>query len=207
MSIWDCRVNSQFIAAADCGCSFAKRWSSFLIKMEKSKDDFSNKVAFLDRDGVINVKLPEGKYVTKWSEFRFLNGAIEGIKLLNKAGYKIIIITNQRGIAKGIMSESSLKKLHQHMIKKVVDSGGRVEAIYYCPHQAGECNCRKPKIGMFLEAEKYLKIDKKKSFMIGDSESDVEAGRNYGVKSYLLKKPNNLENMVEKILTWQKNEI
>lgn len=175
--------------------------------MEKSKDDFSNKVAFLDRDGVINVKLPEGKYVTKWSEFRFLNGAIEGIKLLNKAGYKIIIITNQRGIAKGIMSESSLKKLHQHMIKKVVDSGGRVEAIYYCPHQAGECNCRKPKIGMFLEAEKYLKIDKKKSFMIGDSESDVEAGRNYGVKSYLLKKPNNLENMVEKILTWQKNEI
>ncbi len=175
-----------------------------VIKM-KNKIGFQlDKIAFLDRDGVVNVKMPDGCYVTNWSEFKFLDGAISGIKLLNDFGYKIIIVTNQRCIAKKIMTEYELNQIHQKMIEVVAASGGEIETIYYCPHDIGECQCRKPNAGLFLQAEKVFAVDKAKSFMIGDSISDVEAGRKYGIQSYLLKNPENLESLTRKILKLNK---
>lgn len=163
-----------------------------------------DKIAFLDRDGVINVKMPEGCYVTQWNQFEFLAGAIEGIKLLNDCGYKVIIVTNQRGIARKIMTETDLEQIHQKMIESIVDSGGKIEAVYYCPHDVGKCNCRKPDIGLFLQAEAVYKVDKIDSFMIGDSLSDIEAGKKYGIQSCLLKDKDNLESCVRKILKFDK---
>lgn len=144
--------------------------------------------------------MPEGCYVTNWNEFKFKNGAIEGIQLLNKFGYKIIVVTNQRGIAKKIMTEYELNQIHQEMLNTITFLGGEIEAVYYCPHDKGECNCRKPEIGMFLRAEEAYGIDKENSFMIGDALSDIEAGGKYGIRSYLLKPSENLEFCVKKIL-------
>ena len=152
------------------------------------------KCVFLDRDGVINKKAPEGDYIKNWNEFRFLPGAKEAIKRLNKAGFLIIIITNQRGVAKGLMTEEDLKDIHTKMIEELKESWAKVDGIYYCPHEEKDnCNCRKPKIGMFLEAVKDfkdvgIKINLNESYIIGDSEKDIIAGKTIGLKTIKLGK-------------------
>lgn len=166
-----------------------------------------DKIAFLDRDGVINVKMPEGCYVTQWNQFEFLAGAIAGIKLLNDCGYKVIVVTNQRGIARKIMTEVDLEQIHHKMIESIEKSGGKIEAIYYCPHDVGQCNCRKPDIGLFLQVEAVYRVDMIDSFMIGDSLSDIEAGKKYGIQSYLLKDKDNLESCVRKILDFNNSGV
>jgi len=146
-----------------------------------------NKSVFLDRDGVINLKSPEGDYIKKWDEFRFLPGVIEALGRLNQAGYLIMIITNQRGIAKGLMTEEDLKEIHAKMSEEIKKSGTKIDGIYYCPHsEEDHCNCRKPKIGLFLEAKKDHHIEMGKSYLVGDSESDILAGRRAGCKTILI---------------------
>ena len=145
------------------------------------------KCVFLDRDGVINEKAPEGDYIKNWSGFEFLTGVKEAIKKLNKAGFLVIIITNQRGIAKGLMTEGDLKDIHTKMIEELKKSGAKIDGIYYCPHdEKDNCNCRKPEIGMFLKAKKDFNIDLNKSWIIGDSKYDIIAGKNAGCKTILL---------------------
>jgi len=144
------------------------------------------KAIFLDRDGVINKKMPEGSYVTNWHEFRFISGVKEAISSLSKTDYKIIIATNQRGIAKKILSEKNLIKLHLKMLDEIKKSGGRVDKIYFCPHEKGECNCRKPLPGMLYKANKEFNIDFKNSWIIGDSSSDIELGKKLGCKTVLI---------------------
>jgi len=92
------------------------------------------KCVFLDRDGAINKKAPEGDYIKNWSEFKFLPGVKEAIKRLNKASFLVIVITNQRGIAKGLMTEEDLKDIHTKIIEELKKSGARIDGIYYCPH-------------------------------------------------------------------------
>ena len=141
------------------------------------------KVIYLDRDGVINKKAREHDYIKCWEEFEFLPGALEALKILHESNYKIVLITNQRGIARKIMTVKSLEDIHNKMCQKIAESQGRVDGIYYCPHDYGECNCRKPDIGLFLESEKKYMPDKKKSWMIGDSSSDIKAGKAFGVNT------------------------
>ena len=145
------------------------------------------KCVFLDRDGVINKKAPEGDYIKNWNEFKFLPDVKESIKRLNKAGFLVVIITNQRGIAKGMMTEEDLKDIHSKMIEELKKSGAKVDGIYYCPHdEKDNCNCRKPKIGMFLEAKKDFNIEMNESWLVGDSNSDIIAGEKAGCKTILL---------------------
>ena len=100
---------------------------------------------FIDRDGVINKKLEGGSpYVTCWDKFRFLPGALEGIRMLNKVSKHVIVVTNQRGIARGLMTESDLIKIHNQMEAAIVSYGGRLDGIYHCPHDHHQCFCRKP---------------------------------------------------------------
>lgn len=139
------------------------------------------KAVFLDRDGVINVKAPEGDYIKSWSEFHFLSGAIEAIKKLNQNHWLVIIITNQRGIARHLMTMDDLQNIHYSMEKELNKHGAHIDGIYVCPHEKGTCHCRKPDIGLFLQAEKDFSINKSRSWMIGDSKTDIEAGRNYGI--------------------------
>lgn len=142
------------------------------------------KAAFLDRDGVINRKAPEGKYITRWEEMEFLPGVAEAIALLKGAGLSVIVVSNQRCVAKGLITEAELAVLHKRMSDHLAAGGGVIDAIYYCPHEEmPRCDCRKPAPGMLLTAAREHDIDLADSWMIGDSAMDVEAGKNAGCKT------------------------
>jgi len=143
-----------------------------------------NKAAFLDRDGVINQKAPDGQYVTRWEEFQFLPGVVEGITQLNRAGFCIIVVTNQRCVAKGLLTEMDLKGLHQRMSEHLAHAGARIDAIFHCPHELDPpCSCRKPAPGMLLEAARSRDLDLASSWMIGDSAADIQAGKSAGCRT------------------------
>lgn len=148
------------------------------------------KVIFIDRDGVIN-KDPGGwtehNYVTRREDFIFLSGAKEAIKKLNEAGYEIVVISNQAGIAKGHYSGSELNGVNEKMLSEIDKSGGKINKVYYCVHQdADNCDCRKPKTGLFKMAEKELGIRARDTYFIGDGKTDVEAGKNAFLKTILV---------------------
>jgi D-glycero-D-manno-heptose 1,7-bisphosphate phosphatase len=159
-----------------------------------------NKAIFLDRDGVINKKII-GDYVKYWEEFEFLCGVKEAIKLLNQTNFKVIIITNQAGIGRGVMTEEQLKMIHQKMLDELETYGAKVDAIYYCPHHPDDnCNCRKPKTGMLKQADKDFNIDFKNSWLIGDEPKDIEAGRKMGCKTCMVTKDKGLLQIVKEII-------
>ena len=151
----------------------------------------NHKAVFLDRDGTINI---DKNYLYKIEDFEFLPGAIEGLKILANLGYKLIIITNQSGIARGYYSEDDYKKLESWMNNRLFREGVEITASYHCPHHTlgivpqyrCECNCRKPKLGLFEKAvyEHGIKIDE--SIAIGDKERDIEIARKYNIKGYLI---------------------
>jgi len=136
-----------------------------------------NKAVFLDRDGTLNV---EKHYLYKIEDFEFLPGVIEGLKLLQEAGYLLIVITNQSGIGRGYYSEEDFNILNNWMLETLKENGVTVNAVYYCPHLPNaqvekyrkECKCRKPKLGMFLQAIEDFEIDLNKSYAIGDKIRD-----------------------------------
>ena len=132
---------------------------------------------FLDRDGVVNVKL-EARYVRNSNEFEFMQGALVAISKLSKLFKRILIVTNQQGIGKGIMTEDDLNLLHSFMTSEIGKLNGKIDKIYFCPHLDTEnCNCRKPNPGMINQAiADFPEIDRHNSYLIGDSDSDIEAG-------------------------------
>jgi D-glycero-D-manno-heptose 1,7-bisphosphate phosphatase len=133
---------------------------------------------FLDRDGVINVKAPEGEYVESWDEFELLPGVLEAIALLRGAGLRLVVVTNQRGVALGRMTATDVEDIHLRMRAMGVD----VDAVYYCPHDQGECDCRKPGTGMLERAAREVDgVSLSSAAIVGDSESDMEAGRRLGL--------------------------
>jgi histidinol-phosphate phosphatase family protein len=142
---------------------------------------------FLDRDGVINVDRRD--YVKSWSEFKFLPQVFEALRLLKKNNLRVVVVTNQSAAHRGLMSISTLRKIHEKMLRAIETKGGSIEAIYYCPHTPAEnCQCRKPKPGMVLKAKKDLKIDLSRSYLVGDSDKDVALGRSIGVKCVYISK-------------------
>jgi len=141
----------------------------------------------LDRDGVLNRKAPRADYVKNWDEFQWLPGAKEALALLKQYNYHIIIVTNQAGINRGIMTETDLTDIHEKMKKEATEAGGDIDAIYYCPHGWDEnCDCRKPKPGMFFRAQKDFNLDLTRTIFIGDDERDKIAGRAAGCPTILV---------------------
>lgn len=156
---------------------------------------------FLDRDGVINKKPPEGDYVKHWGEFEFLPGAPEAIQLLTEHGYAVFVITNQAGIGRKRMSEEAVEKIHQNLMIELGKRNAQIKAIYVCPHIPDEnCSCRKPKPGMLLKAAQEHRIDLGKSFFLGDDEKDMLAGQAAGCKTIKITKKNNLLAVVRSLL-------
>lgn len=151
-----------------------------------------NKAVFLDRDGVIIKEPPY--YIYRPDQLILIPGSADTIKLLNKNGFLVVIVTNQAGVAHGYYSENDVLAFHQLMKKKLEKKGAKIDAIYYCPHHPEskiekyrvDCNCRKPKPGMLQKAEKELNIDLKRSLMIGDKISDIEAGKSVGCKTIMV---------------------
>ncbi|MGZ3616001.1 MAG: D-glycero-beta-D-manno-heptose 1,7-bisphosphate 7-phosphatase [Ktedonobacteraceae bacterium] len=140
---------------------------------------------FLDRDGVINENRSD--YVKSWSEFRFLPESCEAIAKLTQAGHRIIVCTNQAGVARGKISVEAVEDIHRRMIENICDFGGKIEKVYYCPHDRGEdCSCRKPRPGMLLQARDELDIDMRDAVFIGDSITDIRAGLAAGIHGVLV---------------------
>lgn len=163
------------------------------------------KAVFFDRDGVLNKDVA---YLYKIQDLVWVDGALKALAYLTELGYKIFIVTNQSGIARGYYTIEQMNELHTYMQQQINNAGGKIEKIYYCPHHpdgsvseyAITCSCRKPKPGMLLEAMKEYSIDQKQSFLIGDSKRDVEAAEAAGIKGYLFQ-DGNLLDFVKEILT------
>jgi D-glycero-D-manno-heptose 1,7-bisphosphate phosphatase len=150
------------------------------------------RAAFLDRDGVINRKAPEGEYVTSWEQLELLPRTREAVRLLNQAGFLVVVVSNQRCVAKGCITASELESIHARMCQEFEAAQATIDAIYYCPHEIKPpCSCRKPRPGMLLCAARTHDLDLAASWMIGDSEGDVEAGRTAGCYTIRVKGDNN----------------
>lgn len=132
---------------------------------------------FLDRDGVINASPAPGEYIRSWSEFRFLPGVSDWIRLFNVLGFLVIVVTNQRGIARGLVSATEVEEIHRRMREELAGAGARIDDVFCCPHEEGACECRKPKPGLILQASRKWNLDLAASLLIGDSEADRELAR------------------------------
>ena len=156
------------------------------------------KTVFFDRDGVLNV---ERNYLYKIEEFQWQTDAVAAIKLLQAQDYRIIVVTNQSGVARGYYNEADVSKLHNYMQAQLALQQTRIDAFYYCPHlpdasraeYAQECDCRKPGPGMILKAMQEHEVLKEQSFLIGDTESDLQAAQAAGIRGYLYQQGSLLE--------------
>jgi D-glycero-D-manno-heptose 1,7-bisphosphate phosphatase len=143
-----------------------------------------NKGVFIDRDDTISRDV---HYCSRPEDFELLPKAAAGIKLLNQEGFKVVVITNQSGIARGYFTEDMLNKIHQKMVDELAKSGANVDAIFFCPHHPDDnCECRKPKPKLAHQAIEQLLIDPQQSFTIGDRLMDVELAKVIGCKSVMI---------------------
>lgn len=134
-----------------------------------------SRFVLLDRDGVINQRIPHG-YVTSWSQFRFLPGVLEGLQRLAAADYSAIVVSNQAGVGKGLMSSSALDQITRRFVRKVRVHGGSVRRVYYCTHRKQDrCPCRKPRPGLLFQAQADYHFSFSETYLIGDSLSDLAA--------------------------------
>jgi D-glycero-D-manno-heptose 1,7-bisphosphate phosphatase len=147
----------------------------------------SLKTVFLDRDGVLNEKMPEGRYVSSWSDFHVLPGVPGAIAKLNRAGLRVVVVTNQRGIALGLYTAADVDAIHNRFQDLLKSSGAAIDGFFYCPHDKGECNCRKPLPGLFEQARaQFPEITAETSAILGDSLSDIEFGRRLGMMTVFI---------------------
>ncbi|NCD33762.1 MAG: HAD family hydrolase [Spartobacteria bacterium] len=137
---------------------------------------------FFDRDGIIN-QSPGPGYVEHVDDFHLIPAFIDALRIVKKHHRLAIVISNQRGVSRGIMSAKTVDAIHDKLQRSLQNHGLAMDAIYYCPHNHNECDCRKPKPGMLLRASEDWHIDLAHSLMVGDSESDVEAGHRAGCRT------------------------
>jgi D-glycero-D-manno-heptose 1,7-bisphosphate phosphatase len=142
----------------------------------------SRSCVFLDRDGVINVKPLKGEYICSWGEFHLLPNITDWIRLFNSLGHLVIVITNQRSVALGLLDQHGLDEIHRNMVSLLDSAGAHLDDVFCCPHAENSCDCRKPKPGLVDAACRKWDIDLSRSLLIGDSPSDEELARNRGLR-------------------------
>jgi histidinol-phosphate phosphatase family protein len=156
----------------------------------------------LDRDGVLNRRPPKAEYVRTWDEFDWLPGAREALRLLKGAGYTVIVVSNQAGIARGEMTEAALIEINDRLMKEALAAGGRIDAIYYCPHGWDDgCDCRKPKPGMLFRAQHDFDLDLSRTVFVGDDERDAEAADAAGAPSLLVSERRSLLDIAHHVVS------
>lgn len=144
------------------------------------------RTVFLDRDGVINCRPGDG-YVTSEEQFQFLDGVKQAITMMTDAGIRLFVVTNQRCIAHGLLTEAELARIHAKMCQELQEAGGRIQAVYHCPHHPDQCDCKKPKPGMLLRAQQeYPPLDFEQAVIVGDSLRDLQAGHAVGCRCILV---------------------
>jgi D-glycero-D-manno-heptose 1,7-bisphosphate phosphatase len=159
---------------------------------EQAKTAFWDAVrtVFLDRDGVINEKAPEGDYVHCAEDLKLLDGVAGAIARLNHRGVRVVVVSNQRGVALGLYTADDVRAIARVMEELLAVEGAHLDGFYFCPHDKGTCNCRKPLPGMFEQAKAdFPEIDVAHSVMIGDSLSDVEFGRRLAMRTVFIEGP------------------
>ncbi len=172
-------------------------------RIRLAKEFFSpKKIVFLDRDGTLNVRASKGEYIVSPDQFVWLDGAIEALKLLKKNGYTLILVTNQPGIARGYLTEETLKQIHEKMQKDLSFEGIQIDGIYVCTHGWNDgCFCRKPKPGLLFQAQRDLSLDLSNCVLFGDDERDLEAGKAAGCRKVMqVTEENSLKKQVVKYL-------
>ena len=150
-------------------------------------DQSKRPAAFLDRDGVLNV---DHGYVHRIDQLEWIPGAPEAVRILNKAGYLVIVVSNQSGVARGYFDEAAVKRFHAHMQDSLQAQGAHIDAFYYCPHYpegtvkqfAVQCRCRKPSPGMLEQAAREWPIDLDRSFLIGDKDDDMATATAFNIR-------------------------
>ena len=161
----------------------------------------NEKTILLDRDGVINKKATKANYITKWDEWEWIEGSIEAISVLKRNNYRIIVITNQAGIARGKMTIEDLDEIHYQMNLELEKYGSRIDKIYYCPHGWDEnCDCRKPKPGMIFKAQQEWNLNLSNTYFVGDDERDIIAGEQANVKTFQVNEKYKLIDFVKNTL-------
>jgi len=146
-----------------------------------------HRVIFLDRDGVINRYPGRKNYVTSLKKFNILKGAREAIALLTRHGFRLFVVSNQAGVAKGLYTKKELARMTRYMLGELRKAGGRIRRVLYCLHRSEErCACRKPRTTLLKKATARIVVDKKGSYFIGDSLIDVRTGRAFGCKTVLV---------------------
>jgi D-glycero-D-manno-heptose 1,7-bisphosphate phosphatase len=160
------------------------------------------KTIIVDRDGVLNRKPPRARYVRRPEEFEWLPGALNALQLLYAAGYRVVVVSNQAGIARGAMSEDDVADIHRAMAEEAAAAGAKIDKIYYCPHdwEAG-CECRKPRPGMLFEAQRDLNLDLSRTYFLGDDERDAEAAESAGCLFGKISEDQSLLDWVRALLT------
>ena len=144
-----------------------------------------NRAVFLDRDGTIN---KEVEYLSRVEDFEFLPNTLKALEKLSRTNYKIIVVTNQSGIARGLFTEKKIDEIHKHMLRQLGRKGIRIDKIYVCPHHPDDnCTCRKPRIGLLKKAAEEFNINLRESYLVGDTTQDVQTGLNAGCKTILVK--------------------
>jgi len=142
---------------------------------------------FLDRDGVINVKPADGEYIRSWEEFKFIPEVVDWIRLFNVLGFMVIVVTNQRGVGRALIQPEVLHEIHSKMVAELARAGARVDDVLFCPHEEDTCDCRKPKPGLIVQAQKKWDIDTEGSVLIGDSERDRLLADRCGMRFILVR--------------------
>lgn len=159
-------------------------WAGAAVQNEKSQVA-ARRAIFLDRDGVININRPD--HIKTWDEFIFLPRAVDALRRIASSEFLAIVTTNQSGINRGVFSQENLLNIHTRMAEEIRKNGGRLDAVYFCPHKPEEkCECRKPGIKMYRDAEREWGIDLTRSYMIGDAMVDVQAALAIGAMPLLV---------------------
>ena len=149
-------------------------------------------MAFLDRDGVINEAPGGSGYVETWDQFRFLDGALNALRTLKDKGYRLVVVTNQQGVGKGLVDIRALKVTHRNLCARSAEHGAAIDGVFFCPHLASDgCSCRKPQPGLIHQAIRQLGLDVDfgRSWLIGDSPRDMEAGTAAGLNTLFIGAP------------------
>ena len=190
----NCSLSSILKKIADSGeiCAYVQEDAyhsiSDSIRWKKAEAYLKfKKIILIDRDGVINAKASEGHYISQWDEFEWIEDTVKSMKILSDNGFSFIVITNQAGIARGMVHKGKMDEMHQLMVSKLENKGIKVHDIYVCPHHwDDDCKCRKPKAGMFYKASQDWLMRLDQVLFIGDDTRDCQAAYNAGCKGIYL---------------------
>jgi D-glycero-D-manno-heptose 1,7-bisphosphate phosphatase len=172
-------------------------------RLPRTQDFLSRRrTVMLDRDGVLNWRPARGEYIRSWQEFKWLPGSKHALSLLNAAGYRVIVVSNQAGVARGAMTESDLQLIHQKMREDAGQTGGHIDAVYTCTHRWNDgCSCRKPSPGMLFQAQRDFALDLTRTLFIGDDDCDREAALAAGSPFVLVGKGVGLLDVTQNLLS------